>query len=298
MKPIFNILSAGLIALFISVEVSAQSKEKVQAKCGLLWEVSGKGMKAPSYLFGTYHLIGKNFLDTLPAIMRHFSKAQTVVGEVVMEDEMAMAQKLMPMMLLKDNSLDKILSDREFAEIDSFLKVKTSMNLSMLNGMKPAAVQIMLVAMLAPKNISPENPALDMFFQTEAKKAGKNVVGFETAEQQGALLFNQSLSRQKDLLLKTVRENARMMRESQELFHYYKNQDLEAIEKAFSSNEDYTPEEMDAMLAQRNKVWIKVMPEMMNKSSVFFAVGAGHLVGREGLINSLRELGYTLKPVF
>ena len=88
------------------------------------------------------------------------------------------------------------------------------------------------------------------------------------------------------------------MRESQELFDYYKTQDLEAIEKAFSSNEDYTPEEMDAMLTQRNKNWIKVMPELMNKSSVFFAVGAGHLVGLKGLINSLRELGYTVKPVF
>lgn len=296
MKIILKCLLVSLIIAVSGNTVAAQSKAD-SPQSGLLWEVGGKGLKQPSYLFGTYHLIGKNFLDTLPGIMRQFSKSNMIVGEVVIGDEMSMAQKLMPMMMLQNNTLDKILTEKEFAETDSFLKAKAGMDLNTLKMMKPASVQLIIVSMLAPKDISPTNPALDMYFQNEAKAANKAVAGLETIEEQGDILFNTPIERQKDMLLKTIRESARMTAESNLLYEKYKKQDLDAIEKSFLENTDYTAAEMDELLAKRNKNWVQKMPEMMSKGSVFFAVGAGHLVGDEGLINLLREAGYTLKPL-
>lgn len=275
----------------------AQHQLKPRSKPGLLWEISGKGLKSPSFLFGTYHLVGKSFLDTLPAVIDQLNKVKTVVGELIMEDETAMVQKLTPLMLLKEGSLDKILSPQEYAETDSFLKLKTGMNLNTLNGLKPSAVQITLIAFLVPKDISPQNPALDMYFQAEAKKLNIQVLGLETLEEQGAILFDDSIRRQKELLLKTVRESDRMVEESSTLFENYRQQDLKAIEEAFLKNEDYTPEEMNTLLAKRNKRWIARIPDLMTKGPVFFAVGAGHLVGKDGLITLLRNLGFTLTPM-
>lgn len=51
------------------------------------------------------------------------------------------------------------------------------------------------------------------------------------------------------------------------------------------------------MLDNRNRNWIKKMPDMMKKGSVFFAVGAAHLPGDTGIIYLLRKAGYTVKPV-
>jgi len=283
----------NLVLLFLGLSAFSQ----YAVKNGLLWEISGKGLSQPSYLFGTYHFVGKNFLDTLPGVLNYLHKANTIVGEVIVEDEIVMAQKFMPIMILKDNSMDKILSQQEYAETDSLLKAKTPLSLSMLNGLKPSAVQITLSGFMLPKNISPENPALDIYFQKEAKNANKQVLGFETLEEQGALLFDSPLERQKELLLKTVRESGRMIAESTELFEVYKHQDFTALEKALSKSDDYTPEEMDALLTKRNKNWIEKMPGMMKAGPVFFAVGAGHLVGNEGLITLLRNLGYTVRPL-
>jgi uncharacterized protein YbaP (TraB family) len=42
---------------------------------------------------------------------------------------------------------------------------------------------------------------------------------------------------------------------------------------------------------------VKKLDTIMKKESVFVAVGAGHLVGEQGLINLLKEQGYTLKPL-
>ena len=59
-----------ILILFISFQAFAQKGvKKVVNKNSLLWEISGKGLKSPSYLFGTYHLIGQNFLDTLPGVI-------------------------------------------------------------------------------------------------------------------------------------------------------------------------------------------------------------------------------------
>jgi uncharacterized protein YbaP (TraB family) len=39
------------------------------------------------------------------------------------------------------------------------------------------------------------------------------------------------------------------------------------------------------------------LPEIMKEKSSFIAVGALHLAGEEGLLNLLKEAGYTVEPV-
>ena len=53
----------------------------------------------------------------------------------------------------------------------------------------------------------------------------------------------------------------------------------------------------ETLLDNRNVNWLKIMPEMMQKESVFFAVGAAHLAGDLGVINLLKKAGYTVKPI-
>ena len=51
------------------------------------------------------------------------------------------------------------------------------------------------------------------------------------------------------------------------------------------------------MLTNRNKNWVKLMPEIMKKEGSFFAVGGSHLMGENGIIPLLRSQGYTVKAV-
>ncbi|MEX0883326.1 MAG: TraB/GumN family protein, partial [Cyclobacteriaceae bacterium] len=54
-------------------------------------------------------------------------------------------------------------------------------------------------------------------------------------------------------------------------------------------------EYQDILLDERNKNWMAPMQSMMRDGSMFFAVGAGHLGGETGLINLLKQKGYTLQ---
>ena len=51
------------------------------------------------------------------------------------------------------------------------------------------------------------------------------------------------------------------------------------------------------MLTKRNHKWINNMPELMKNESVFFAVGAAHLSGENGVLKLLKENGYKITPV-
>jgi len=58
-----------------------------------------------------------------------------------------------------------------------------------------------------------------------------------------------------------------------------------------------SPEETAKMLDNRNADWLTKMPGIMNEKPTLFAVGAGHLLGENGVLNLLRKAGYTVEPV-
>ena len=43
--------------------------------------------------------------------------------------------------------------------------------------------------------------------------------------------------------------------------------------------------------------WLTKMPGIMNEKPTLFAVGAGHLLGENGVLNLLYKAGYTVEPV-
>lgn len=283
-----------LIIGFLSIALPS-SAQKQKNENSLLWEISGKDLKKPSYLFGTYHFAGKDFIDTMKVLQKKLSQSDAIVGELVIDSSVAV--KLMPHMMLKDNSLDKLLSPEQFELVNAYLKKVSGYDLKLLNAMKPVAVQMTLMQFTAPKTISATNPALDQYVQDYAKTNHKKVFGLETVEDQAVILFGNSLERQKELLLKSVTNEEKNKKEAQNLYANYIAQDLEELEKLFVKSEDYTQEELDQLLKNRNAKWMTQLPSLMQNQSLFIAVGAGHLVGKDGLINALKVKGYTVKPL-
>jgi uncharacterized protein YbaP (TraB family) len=77
----------------------------------------------------------------------------------------------------------------------------------------------------------------------------------------------------------------------------YKSQQINEIEKLFSKTEMGMQDHQDILLNDRNKNWVGQLKNIMKTTHVFVAVGAGHLVGKQGLIALLRKEGYTVKPL-
>ena len=78
----------------------------------------------------------------------------------------------------------------------------------------------------------------------------------------------------------------------------YKNEDIttavDLLTKEIYMDENAT----NLMQVKRNKNWLEKMPQMMKEKSNLFAVGTAHLTNEYGIINLLRQRGYTVTPVF
>ena len=80
------------------------------------------------------------------------------------------------------------------------------------------------------------------------------------------------------------------------LMDVYRNQDLDKMQE-MTAGEEGMSDYIDLLLYNRNANWAKKMPAIMKSKATLFAVGAGHLGGEKGVINLLRQAGYTVRPV-
>jgi len=282
-----------VVFLGFSIALSAQTKKTTNS---LLWQISGNGLKKPSYLFGTHHLIGAKFADTMKVLQEKFRSTDAVVGEIVMDS--TTQTKMAPFLVMKNNTLDSLLTKSEYKEVEDYFKSKQpGFELKQLNNFKPAMIAIMMMLFESPDMLKDIGEGMDDSFQKYAKKNGKSLYGLETAEYQGALLFDSDLQKQKKALLKSIREVDKSKQKMEELKTYYINQDIDKLTELFKNQDEENKEFMTELLKNRNNRWLAQLPALMEKQSLFIVVGAGHLVGAEGLIKGLQLKGYILKPV-
>lgn len=279
----------------------------------LLYKISGKGLAAPSYIVGTYHLAPASFADSIPGIRQAMADCQQTYGELVMNqmlsaDSVALLQQAM--MLPDDMTIDKLLTADEMARLNSYLKNVIGMDLTnpllnqQMGKMSPSGLNYTLSMLnyMKKEGIVDTSNLIDEYFQKEALAQGKGVGGLETVGFQKDVLFKgQTLERQKELLMCMV-DNAEFIDEmADKTRRAYYLQDIEGIKEAMDeklqNSCDQTPEEEDLMINNRNADWVAKMPAIMSQKPTLFAVGAAHLPGKKGVLNLLRESGYDVEPM-
>ena len=82
-----------------------------------------------------------------------------------------------------------------------------------------------------------------------------------------------------------------------EMLNAYKTQDLKKLEEMILKSDPSISNYTDILLHNRNRNWIEKLKDLMPDKPLLIAVGAGHLPGKEGCINLLRQAGYKVTPV-
>lgn len=267
------------------------------------YKITGKGLKQPSYLFGTHHLAPlKQFSENQEAV-KAFESATAIVGEIDMTiDQMTMAQTIQPyMMAPADSTLSKLLTPEQIVATNDFIAkhISPMYNISMFDALKPKALEQNIALMIIAQNLPGYNPAeqLDSYFQAQGKASNKKIMALETLEQQAELLYNtHSIAEQLNDLMETIENPAQLIEESTKLYEAYATEDMNQMLEISKSVED-DPVFFEKLLINRNNDWMTKLPAIMNDNSAFIAIGCLHLVGESGLITQLRNAGYTIEPL-
>jgi hypothetical protein len=260
----------------------------------LLWEISGNKLEAPSYLFGTFHLICKDDIPIGEQVKTAIQSADEMYMELDMDDPATLMGGLLLMNMKGDSTLKNLYTEQDYKKIESFFNDSLHTPITMFQKMKP----FFLMALLYPKMLPCKTMSgVEQELQTLAKKNKKEIQGLETMAFQAAVFDSIPYTEQAKELLKAVDSLAEYKKNFASLVKVYKNQQLDSIMELFNKDEFTSGDNQAVLLDKRNQNWVVQLNKIMKKESVFIAVGAGHLVGEMGLITLLRKAGYTLRPL-
>lgn len=274
-----------LVGTLIINDLQAQKK-----KNSLLWEVTGNGIK-DSYVYGTFHLLPQEDFNLRLEVTDAFDAAEQIVLELDM-DNPNMQLEMMRNISMKDGkTLDQYLSKEDLKLLDEQLMKSAGFGIAQANTFKPFMVE----SFILPSFIEGTPASYELTLVQRAKGQQKEILGLESVEFQTSLFDEIPYEDQAADLSEMLNDRSSMETIFDFMINVYKQED---IEKLYEASADYFNEqELEVLLHNRNKNWIPKIGEMAAEKSTFFAVGAGHLGGEEGVISLLKKAGYKVKPV-
>lgn len=284
-----------------TTRVSTGSKKEAYKPLekSLLWQISGNGLKQPSYLFGTIHLIGKEDYF-FPASLEDRLKATSQVTFEIDMDEMSSMESMMKIIgkaFMKDGvTLKDLVSDEDYKIIEKKFEDK-GLPLQFLEKMKPMLLSTFASMDLEGGGMS-NSKSYEMEIYSKAQSQKKESKGLETIEDQLAIFDSIPYKMQAQMLVESIKSSDQENKEYKQMVEIYKKQDIDLLSKVAVQDEgDGMSKYEDLFLFNRNQNWIPKMSALMKEKSTFFAVGAGHLGGVKGVIFLLKKAGFKVEAV-
>ena len=260
----------------------------------LLWKISGNELKKPSFLFGTFHLLCKDDIHFSDQLKKAMKSSDEIYMELDMDDPSTVLGGMLYMNMKNDTTLENLYTPEEYTRLKNYFSDTLKMPVMLLQKAKP----YFLVALLYPRMMDCASPAgVEEELMKIAKEDKKEIKGLETIQFQASVFDSIPYEWQAKELLKNIDSFSVYKNEFETMLNFYKNQQLDSIKSLMEKSESGEQKYDDLLLNNRNKNWVKQLKGIMKNESVFVAVGAGHLVGENGLINLLRKEGYTVEPL-
>ena len=282
-----------LVFIFFFTLCSMQSIAQRDKTNTLLWEISGNGLQQPSYLFGTIHMICKEDFLISEIVKQKFNSSKQVYLELDMDDPQLQVTMMQQMQLPDKETLKNKLGESDFKKLDSFLQKEMNMNLVMFDKFKPMMVMSILAQRLLP---CAGMESYDMNFAKMATEQKKELLGLEKVEDQLGVFDAIPDSLEIRSIMNMVNDFESHKKEFSRMSSIYKRQDLDALYQLMAESPEMMGSQ-ELLLDRRNRNWIPVMESVMKNSTTFFAVGAGHLAGSQGVLELLRKQGYKVKGI-
>jgi len=286
-------LAAAILSLVVGLASPAgQARDR-----SILWAVDGAHNTV--YLLGSIHVLRAGDSALTETAERAYEDAEQLVMEIDLDDpELADPVALLDAMreaalLPAGQTLREVLGS-DYAAIRDRAR-QSGVDLEPLEPFAPWFVATLLLQVeLAKRGFLPEL-GIEHQLAGRAIADGKPIQGLETAEDQFAVLAGLSLPEQKRFLLMTLEESADLDEQIADLLGAWRSGDTAALGRALSDEFESFPELYRPLTEDRNRAWIDDLVELLDdRDDYLVVVGALHLVGRNSVVDLLRQRGYTV----
>ena len=278
-----------LLMLVLFVVTSMFSQQKYQS---LLWKISGKNLKKESYIYGTMHVSSKVAFRLDDIFYKSLYKSEMVALESDPTTWLANSYDLLGEMSSIYGS-----NYRGGNFYSNLFKLNFPTNLTIRTAIRfdNAMINGYLYRKQRGVDNFEEETYLDMFIFQAGKKQHKPVIGLEDFNESRYLTtkasYNVGKKKIDTWLRKKYKEKSRLLLTEE----VYRNRNLDLLDSIGAATN--TAHFRKYMLFERNRNMVTVLDSLMQHHSVFTGIGAAHLPGENGVIEMLRNKGYTVTPL-
>jgi uncharacterized protein YbaP (TraB family) len=277
-----------VFACFSFYLVHAQhSKESYNS---LLWRITGKGLSKPSYLFGTMHIADRRafmFTDSLYKALENTDAFAAELDLVNMMNRLfrdMMESKEQRSNILITDVVEKSVLEKYKAGLEKKLKKPVGeISLSEVE----SASSFLFMDILKQGDMP---TILDMYLYDMARKHGKILGGIEDYEDQISSKGSDDLE---EKIQSILTERSALDETFEKMIKTYVSENLGTINR----DDELWAGAIDEILLRRNVKMSYRIDSLSHVRSYFFAVGAAHIPGDSGVVNLLRNRGFTVTPV-
>lgn len=243
------------------------------------------------YLFGTVHMLRPDLHWFEGQVRSAFDASDTLVLELVMPSQGETQALLDTLGRTPGDPTVAALPSAEHARLDKALR-GAGLSDRALDRDEPWLAALTLSLLPLQKLGYDDANGAEQVLQTAAGKAGKQVVGLETAAQQFGYFDHLSTAAQRRLLADTVAGLADTGATIDATITAWSKGDADQLARLLNADLAKNPELRDALLLRRNRAWADWIATRMQKpGTVFVAVGAGHLAGDASVLAMLQQAG-------
>lgn len=284
----------AVLSLFLASSLTAQQKTEKKYPA-LLWEITGNGLKKPSYLFGTMHVSSKLVFHLSDSFYLDIKSADVVALELdpqLWQDQLFRFENMQSNLKFYTQG-----APNDYVNEKSFQLEKYDDRLKSALSDEPTVINGLLYRTYRTRADFEEDTYLDLYIYQTGRKLGKQATGVENYFQTERLVMEAAQDMMKDKKKKAPDTDGEstfeIERKSQEAYRQGDLDLLDSLEKLMEPSASY----MEKFLYRRNEIQAASIDSIVQHHSLFVGVGAAHLPGKRGVIELLRKKGYTLRPV-
>jgi uncharacterized protein YbaP (TraB family) len=258
-----------------------------------MWKAQKDG--AAVYLLGSIHALRQDAYPLSPTIEGAFDRAEVVAFEVDMDEMAAGAFEMLAAGSYDDGrSLEEVVGAELWNEFSAKM-AELGLPPAMFSTMKPWLAALSLAAFELERSGYSASAGIDTHLSSRAKEEGKDRVALETMEFQISLFAGLTPDESLSFLDYTLADLENMIPLLDEIYSRWLVGDSKFVQTEMLEQFQEFPELYEKMLRDRNKRWMPSIEKLLaGDRDAMVVVGAMHLVGEDGLVEMLRERGYTV----
>ena len=299
MKPrVLSSLVLCLFALFQTAPAIAQNVPLAQPVTAqrmatpALWVV--QDADTTIYLFGTFHALPEGLIWNHGVVKTAFESADLLKLEIAtLNSDMPEIQSIIAQKgrLPEGQKLTDGLTESQKRKLARIIR-EALMPPNAIEDLQPWMASIALSGALARKMGMDPAKGVDKTLDGLARARNLPVEGFETVAEQIGYLANFDAPTQRAMLLSTIADWDKYTKLLDEMVSAWSTGNANRIDRLISGSVRSQPELARILLTDRNRRWSDwIGARMATPGTVFVAVGAGHLTGRDSVQSFLRTKG-------